>query len=157
MAPKTHSLSLPVAMLRRGLWLYVWRVDTSKGQMLYVGRTGDSSSRHAAPPYARMGQHLGHVKASNALRTHLERAGIPPEQCRKFELIAHGPLFPEQRDMDAHRKVRDIVAALEKKLAETLEDAGYRVLNTVRCRKQLDPRRWRKVRDAFAEHFDKIG
>lgn len=94
---------MPGAMLERGFWLYVWRVKTPKHEVLYVGRTGDISSCKAAPPYARMGQHLGHVKASNALRTYLEMNGVKPEDCSEYEFIAHGPLFPEQADMEAHR------------------------------------------------------
>lgn len=157
MAAGTHMLTLPGAMLQRGFWLYVWRVDTPKGEMLYVGRTGDSSSPNAAPPYTRMGQHLGHVKASNALRAHLVRVGIEPEACREYDLIAHGPLFEEQADMDTHRGPRDIVAALEKQLACALEAGGYKVLNTVNCRHPLDGKAWSAVRTAFIEYFPKIG
>ena len=157
MTADTHRLTMPGAMLQRGFWLYIWRVDTPRGEMLYVGRTGDSSSPNAAPPYARMGQHLGHVKASNALRAHLVRMGIEPEACREFDLIAHGPIFPEQQTMDEHKGPRDIVAALEKHLACTLEDAGYNVLNTVNCRQPLDGENWDKVKAAFVEYFPRIG
>lgn len=156
MSANTHTLSMPGAMLQRGFWLYVWRVDTPDGERLYVGRTGDSSSPNAAPPYARMGQHLGHVKASNALRAHLVRAGVEPESCRAFDLIAHGPLYAEQDDMDSHRVPRDIVAALEKQLACTLASAGYKVLNTVHCRQPLDKEIWSMVKAAFIEHFPDI-
>lgn len=157
MSAGMHTLTMPGAMLQRGFWLYVWRVNTPKGEMLYVGRTGDSSSPNAAPPYARMGQHLGHVKASNALRAHLERVGVEPETCAEFDLIAHGPIFPEQDDMEAHRAPRDIVAALEKQLACALDAAGYDVLNTVKCRHSVDEKAWSAVRAAFIEHFPKIG
>lgn len=153
----THALTLPGAMLQRGFWLYVWRVDTPEGDKLYVGRTGDSSSANAAPPYARMGQHLGHVRASNALRAHLVRVGIEPDAGREFDLIAHGPIFPEQEDMDAHRGPRDIVAALERQLACALEAGGYRVLNTVACRHPLDGSMWKEIQSAFIEYFPPIG
>ena len=136
MAADTYTLTMPGAMLERGFWLYVWRVETPKGEMLYVGRTGDSSSCKAAPPYARMGQHLGHVEASNTLRRYLKnKAGVKAEDCREYDLIAHGPLFREQADMEAHKGPRDIVAGLEKHLANTLKAAGYKVLNTVNSRK----------------------
>ena len=36
MQPGTHLLTLPGAMLQRGFWLYVWRVETPKGEFLYV-------------------------------------------------------------------------------------------------------------------------
>src|SRR5215211_7436627 len=138
MAPQTHKLTLPGAMLERGLWLYVWRVEVASGEYLYVGRTGDNSSRFATPPYQRMGQHLGHQKNSNALRQHLQKAGIVPEDCFAFHLVAHGPIFPEALDMAAHLPVRNIVAAMERALAEDLAAAGYRVMNTVKCRQPLN-------------------
>ena len=45
-------------MLERGFWLYVWRIASPIGEVLYVGRTGDSSSLNASPPFMRMAQHL---------------------------------------------------------------------------------------------------
>lgn len=156
MAAATHTLTLPGAMLERGFWLYVWRVETPVGEYLYVGRTGDNSSPYATPPYQRMGQHLGHQMTQNALRKHLESKGIEPEQCRAFHLIAHGPLFPEAENMDAHRAPRDVVAALEKALADTLSAVGYRVLNTVHCRKPLDEALFATVIEAFAKQLPKL-
>ena len=103
-----------------------------------------------------MGQHLGHVKASNALRTYLEMNGVKPEDCSEYEFIAHGPLFPEQADMEAHKGPRDIVAALEKHLADSLRAAGYTVLNTVNSNKPLHDALWTTVRDAFAKYFAKL-
>ncbi len=147
-------------MLRRGFWLYVWRVETPKGEMLYVGRTGDSSSPNASAPYTRMGQHLGFRKNQNALRRHLVAAGISPEDCAAFDLIAHGPIHPEiekPEDADhatlfkAHRPRRDAVAAMEKALADALQEAGYRVLNTVKCRHPLNTDDFAPVLEAFAE------
>lgn len=157
MADGTHRLTMPGAMLQRGFWLYVWRVDTPQGEMLYVGRTGDSSSPNAAPPYARMGQHLGHVKVSNALRARLVRVGIEPEACREFDLLAHGSIFPEQETMDKHEGPRDIVAALGKHLACTLEESRCRVLSTINCRHPLDGKSRETVKAAFVEYFPKLG
>jgi hypothetical protein len=156
MKATTCVLSFDGGLLQRGFWLYVWRVETSKGEVLYVGRTGDSSSPHATPPYQRMGQHLGHQKAQNMLRQNLEKKGIEPERCSTFKLIAYGPMFPEAKDMPAHRIPRDTMAALEKKLADALIETGYNVLNTMNCRKTLDKNLWNQVRDAFAEHFPKL-
>jgi hypothetical protein len=154
--PDTHTLTLPGAMLRRGFWLYVWRVETPLGEMLYVGRTGDASSPNASAPYTRMGQHLGTRKTQNALRRHLCAVNVVPEDCAAFHLISHGPIFPEQSVMAAHRAPRDLVAALEKKLAETLAAAGYHVLNKVHCRKPLDEHLWSTTRTAFSAHFPKL-
>jgi hypothetical protein len=43
-----HCLTLPGPMLQRGFWLYVWRVQTPKGERLYVGRT-ESPRFHRRP------------------------------------------------------------------------------------------------------------
>lgn len=165
MAPATHVLTLPGPMLRRGFWLYVWRVETPVGEMLYVGRTGDNSSPHATAPYTRMGQHLGSVETQNALRKHLEKRGINPSDCANLHLVSHGPLYPEIAKVDGatraalmaqHLPIRDIVGAMEKALAEDLAAAGYTVLNTVKWKPALDPALWAPVRAAFAKHFAKL-
>ncbi|SRR5258706_281391 len=153
MRAATHALTLPAAMLERGFWLYVWRVEAPDGEYLYVGRTGDNSSPRATPPYQRMGQHLGHQKNQNALRKHLASKGIEPESCTTFQLIAHGPLYPQAPDMATHKRPRDIVAAMEKALADELKAVGYDVLNTVNCRKPLDEALFANVRSAFETHF----
>lgn len=153
MGAETCEFTMPGAMLKRGFWLYVWRIETPKGTMLYVGRTGDSSSPRANPPYMRMGQHLGRNKNQNALRRQLEAKGVKPEACASFDLIAHGPLFPEQADSIKHEKPRDIMVTLEKRLRDCLCESGYQVLNVVRSRKKLDKKRWLDVHAAFAKHF----
>ncbi len=56
MPASTYSLTMPGAMLERGFWLYVWRIASPIGELLYVGRTGDSASPNASPPFMRMGQ-----------------------------------------------------------------------------------------------------
>ena len=156
MEAETHVITMSGAMLKRGFWLYVWRIKTPQGEMLYVGRTGDSSSPRANPPYLRMGQHLGNNKKQNALRRQLLKKGVEPEDCDSFELISHGPLFPEQNDLEAHKQPRDIVAALEKELRDSLFEAGYQVLNIVHCRKPLDEERWFDVHAAFVKYFPKM-
>lgn len=162
MSPATYSLHLPGGMLARGFWLYVWRVTTSMGERLYIGRTGDSSSPHATAPYTRMGQHLGFSKQANSLRRLLVENGITPEACLNFELISYGPIYPEiglqegqDRDtqMDLHMPVRDKVAGLEKKLRDELAAAGYSVLNIVHSKKAYDESDWQNVLQAFAQHF----
>jgi hypothetical protein len=161
-----HRLTLPSPMLQRGFWLYVWRVQTPKGERLYVGRTGDSSSPHATAPYTRMGQHLGFSKAANSLRRLLTEAGVEPESCGQFDLISYGPIFPEigmTKDqlradrMVLHTPVRDQMAVLEKKLRNELVAAGYPVLNVVHTKKKFDVVHWEAVRTAFAEHFPSLG
>ena len=156
MAAATHTLTLPGPMLERGFWLYVWKIDSPVGELLYVGRTGDNSSPHASPPFTRMGQHLSKNPNQNALRRHLESRGITPEECASFRLVAHGPLFPEAKDMEEHRGPRDVVAALEKALADTLRAVGYEVLNDVRSLMPLDETLFATVRSEFAVHFPKL-
>ena len=161
----TYALHLQPELLQEGYWLYVWRVTTKDGELLYVGRTGDSSSPPASAPFKRLGQHLGTIKTQNQLRKGLIKIGFQPEECHDFEFIAHGPVFEalehgEDDDLESrkrrHYPVRDQIAALEKALADALVDAGYDVLNTVRSRKPLDAQVWTSVRSAFAEHFPKL-
>lgn len=159
-----HISTLPGAMLERGFWLYVWRVQTPKGEMLYVGRTGDNSSPHAVAPYTRMSQHLGFAKNQNALRKHLTRQGVEPEACESYNLVSYGPIHPEidrslgdrAERMLKHTPLRDKVGALEKALADALTNAGYTVLNRVNCKWKLDEEGWQRVRNAFAIHFPEL-
>jgi len=150
MAPKTFTVSLDGGVLERGFWLYVWEVTSPDGRTLvYVGRTGDSSSANAQSPFARMGQHLGSARNSSMLRNHLGDHQVDPERCT-FRLIAHGPILPEATGIEAHKESRDVIAAMEKKLAEDLKSAGYEVMNHVACHKPLDHDLYAAVRAAFA-------
>ena len=157
---QTMTFSGPIN--KRGFWLYVWRIKTPKtekspkGELLYVGRTGDSSSSNASSPIKRMDQHLDSKAKGNSLYTHLDRHGFSPEQCGDFKLIAYGPFFPEKGNMTDHKQPRDKAAAVEKKLADTLTSVGYDVMNKVNSRKTIDEALWEKVRDAFAQHFLKL-
>lgn len=169
----TFRMSLPSPMLRRGFWLYVWRVARKGGpELLYVGRTGDNSSPNASPPYIRMGQHLGSIKNQNALRQHLLKRGIAPEDCEHFDLVAHGPVYAEvakpdgfshadkaerAKLMELHRPFRNIVGAMEKRLATELRSVGYDVLNIVRWRYEVPESDWVPIKRAFAEDFPKLG
>ena len=46
MTTEMHHLSVPPSILRRGFWLYVWRIGLpSGGDVHYVGMTGDTGSR----------------------------------------------------------------------------------------------------------------
>jgi hypothetical protein len=168
----TFRLTLPGPMLRRGFWLYVWCVTAAENRKLfYVGRTGDNSSPNASPPYIRMGQHLGSMKNQNALRGHLIKRGIKPEECQAFDLVAHGPIYAEivkpedfnRADkagrlalMKLHTPLRDIVGAMEKRLAAELTAAGYTVMNTVKWKHDVSDADWLPIRRAFAEDFPKL-
>ena len=147
----------PGVMTKRGFWLYVCRIRYRDREFLYVGRTGDNASKYASSPFARMGQHLGTNKKHNVIRSHLEKKGVQPEECSKFDMVAYGPLFLEVQDWDEHVKSRDIVAALEKALADALRCGAYDVLNQVNSKQPLDHDIWDQVRRGFAEHFERIG
>lgn len=99
-----------------------------------------------------MGQHLGFLKNSSMLRNHLDQRGISPEEC-SYRLVAYGPILGEAEGMDAHKERRDLIGAMEKKLAEDLLSVGYEVMNTVKCLKPLNGERYAEVRAAFAAEF----
>jgi len=153
-----HEVRFEGGVLQRGFWLYVWEVTpTDKTQLYYVGRTGDSSSTNAQSPFNRMGQHLGFAKNSNMLRRHLIQHGAVPESCA-FRLIALGPIELEARapGRREHDQRRDLVAAMEKALAELLASSGLTVMNRVACRKPLDVERFAHVRVAFSTAFPQL-
>jgi hypothetical protein len=85
------------------------------------------------------------------VRNNLEKRGVDPAQC-EFRMVGHGPIFDEapNKDFEAHRPIRDKVGAIEKKLAEDLEAAGYDVMNEVRWNAPLDTELYEPVRVAFA-------
>ena len=128
---KAYAMSFDGALLGRGFWLYVWRIADVARSVLYVGRTGDSSSQNASSPFKRIGQHLdarSNAKG-NALARQLKRAGLHPESCT-FEMVAVGPLFPEQEDVERHKSFRDQTGALERALADHLRAAGHTVIGS---------------------------
>jgi hypothetical protein len=156
MSTLVHSLSFSGKLLRRGFWLYVWEITTSDGiHIYYVGRTGDSSSSNAQSPFNRMGQHLGFNDNSNALRRRLVGMEVAPEEC-DFRLVAYGPIMGEAAFDEEHERLRDVMAAYEKALAEVLAAAGYKVINTVNCRKPLDSNAFEHIRAEFSAHFPRL-
>ncbi len=53
MSATTQVVQFDGAFLRRGFWLYVWEVTVPNGAtIVYVGRTGDSSSPNAQGDWA---------------------------------------------------------------------------------------------------------
>lgn len=157
--PVLRSVAFEGALLERGFWLYVWEITAADGRVLhYVGRTGDSSSANAQSPFSRLSQHLGTNGRANALRRHLKDAGIEaPETCQRFSLFPYGPIFPEGRGSTTeHNESRDVVAALEKALADAMVAAGYEVLNKISCRRPLDETLFARIRSEFAVHFPKL-
>lgn len=153
-----HEVRFEGGVLRRGFWLYVWEVTPAdRAPLYYVGRTGDSSSTNAQSPFNRMGQHLGFAKNSNMLRRHLTQQGASPESCA-FRLLAFGPIEQEAKTPGRreHDQRRDLVAAMERALAELLSSTGLKVMNRVGSRKPLDEARFAQVRAAFAKVFPQL-
>jgi|GEM_PF-1337939 len=127
----SYSMKFEGALLKRGFWLYVWEIKRDTSHHVYVGRTGDSSSSHAQSPFKRIGQHLdpSPTAKGNALGRQLRKAGVMHESCT-FEMVAIGPIFPEQRSFAEHVPVRDCMASLERAIADQLKVLGYVVLGT---------------------------
>jgi len=125
----THSMKFEGALLKRGFWLYVWEIKGDSSHHVYVGRTGDTSSPRAQSPFKRIGQHLDPSPNAkgNALGRQLRNAGVNHEECT-FEMVAIGPISPEQTSFAGHVPVRNQVAALERATADELRELGYRVL-----------------------------
>ena len=133
-------------LLERGFWLYVWDIRKGQDRYLYVGRTGDSSSANAASPFNRIGQHLdfrANAKG-NALGKQLGQINVHPSQCT-FEMLAIGPIFPEQDTFDLHKPIRDTVGALEAALADELVRRGYNVIGTHGRRVTPDANLWAEI------------
>lgn len=127
----SYSMVFDGNVLAKGFWLYVWDIRGPSFRRLYVGRTGDSSSPNAQSPFKRVGQHLDTSPNArgNALGRQLRHADIDPLNCT-FEMTAIGPIFPEQDTMEQHEPKRDHVAALERALADFLQEQGYIVLGS---------------------------
>ncbi len=126
-------------LLKRGFWLYVCRIVEGSREVLYVGRTGDSSSAHASSPFERLGQHLSqrtHAKA-NSLARQLANARINPIAAN-FEMFGVGPIFEEQSTFTQHLPYRDKMAALEKGVADELVRRGYKIVGTHQCSSSPD-------------------
>lgn len=141
-----YSMSFHGELLQRGFWLYVWDIRTGMERYLYVGRTGDSSSPNAASPFQRIGQHLDSRDNAkgNSLARQLKAVPVDPLAC-SFDMIAVGPLFPEQETLEAHKPFRDRVGALEEALAQRLRDRGYNVIGTHSSSQTPEPELWREV------------
>jgi hypothetical protein len=117
--------------------------------------TGDSSSQFAASPFSRLSQHLDvrQSASANMLLRQVRKKGWEPTAC-SFELVALGPIFPEQADLTQHRVVRDVVAPLETELAELFRAQGFEVPGSHGKRRVADPLLLEQVRAAFHRVFD---
>src|SRR5690348_7782395 len=89
-----HRFELPSALLERGFWLYVWKVQQGHNTrpLFYVGMTGDTGSYSAQSPLNRVSGHLGSNEHANALRQYAVKKGVNLDSCWKIELAAYGPI-----------------------------------------------------------------
>ena len=180
MSTSTYTLSFPGIMTRRGFWLYVCKIVVPEDKLplnpdktgnplpknnwlLYVGMTGDhppknKDKRPNRPnsPFGRITDSLGKNIQSNAIRRNLREAGLCPDQCSAFELIAHGPVFPETDDRKKYDAWWWEVAALERALTEALKAAGYSVLNRTEDNVRYDCVLWDKAKEAFGCPFPEL-
>ena len=164
MTSSTYVLSFPGIMTQPGFWLYVCKIIPPKGKvLLYVGMTGDpppkdknNKPKRPNSPFGRITASLGENINSSAIRRHLQKVGLTPDECRSFELIAYGPVFPVTCERKKYDEQWRGVAALEKALADALKAAGYCVLNKVDSKQVYDPELWHKVKEAFGCHFAKL-
>src|SRR6266852_3827687 len=113
---QSFSMSFDGHLLKRGFWLYVWNIKGPRSHYVYVGRIG----QHLDPSPKAKG---------NALGNQLRKAGVDYEEC-SFEMVAVGPIYPEQTTFAAHVPLRDQMAALERAVADELRQHGHLVLGT---------------------------
>jgi hypothetical protein len=121
-----YRLALDGAILARGFWIYVWKIQCGSELAIYVGRTGDSSSPNASSLFRRAGQHLdlkGDAKG-NSLKRAIDRLGWKADSCL-YEQIALGPFFEEQSTMEAHIPYRDRIAAIEYAVSKAVKDEKF--------------------------------
>ena len=100
---------------------------------------------------------LGFAKNSNMLRKYLTMHDVVPEHC-EFRLVAVGPVEEEVAGAtrEEHVARRDIVAAMEKELAEGIKRAGYQVMNEVKSKMILNAVKFEAIYAAFAAAFPEL-
>jgi hypothetical protein len=153
-----HRFELPSALLERGFWLYVWKVQQGHNTrpLFYVGMTGDTGSYSAQSPLNRVSGHLGSNEHANALRQYAVKKGVNLDSCWKIELAAYGPIstvpvITDDLSRDLYRAERRKVAALEKALWLALSESGHAMLNECpKCTSGHDRERLTIIRKAFA-------
>lgn len=149
-----YRLELDGALLTRGFWLYIWKIEIGDNRSLfYVGKTGDKPSGSSQSPFDRLSKHLGQNKNNNALRRYLDINQVDPSRSQ-FWFHAYGPLFTD--DLLDHGKVCDIMSGLEKALADAMWSAGYEVMNKVHSKHPPDSELFERVRAGFAVEFPRL-
>jgi hypothetical protein len=57
----------------------------------------------------------------------LAESGVQPSQC-KFRMLAIGPIYPEQKEFNKHKLLRDKMATLESEVAACIRSNGGEVI-----------------------------
>jgi hypothetical protein len=149
---KSRTMRFNGQLLNRGFWIYCWKVSDGKRKVLYVGRTGDSSSKNAASPFSRVSRHLDTRESAkgNTLYHQLKGEGMEPSLC-SYLMSAYGPVFKETEDSKTFIGFRDRMAALERELAHALgRDTDYEVIGTHQSKKALEKMDEATLKEALA-------
>jgi hypothetical protein len=154
--PAVYRFTLPSSLLKRGFWIYVWKIRIREGRpKFYVGMTGDTGSYSAQSPLNRVSAHLGHNERSNHLRRYLQSHGIDIECCEALDFAAYGPMGNVPSDEAEYRVARAKIAAVEKRLWEHMACKGLDMLNRCpSCRTAHDPQIFERVRAQLEPFFD---
>ncbi len=132
------EMSLDGRLLKRGFWIYVWKIHTNDNrEFYYVGRTGYSSSNNAGSPFNRMTVHFNSKAKGNSLYKNLLVHDVDLETST-FKMYAHGPLFEEQATFEEHKVIRDKMAVIERQVALMLTQRSHMVIGSHSAPKKAD-------------------
>lgn len=127
--------------------MYLWKIRHKDTLLIYIGRTGDSSSLNAGSPLSRMRSHFNdrpNARGNSILRQLKSEQNIDPAECY-YEMLAIGPIYPEQKKWNAHTEFRDTFAAMERELAQYCRSIGYRVVGNHASKKRIDMQLFERV------------
>ena len=153
---RTHILSVPGASVTRGFWIYVCRVESPEGELVYVGQTGDTNFPYSQSAFNRLSKHLVKSGNTSSLFERPRAEGIQPWECGEIRMVAVGPIFAETGDRGEFDVRKNAIRELERRLCRDMTDAGYQVINNARRRGELDEELWQQVRAEFAVHFPRL-
>jgi hypothetical protein len=148
-----YEFELPPQILKRGFWLYAWRVSGPDAEpYCYVGMTGDVNGS-AQSPYVRAGAHLGFNPHNNALRRNLEDKGIAPDRCQSLSFAAFGPVFEFVPMAAEHNQNRLYVGKLERRLWLEASQSHKMLNGQPQFGNDFDAAKWVEIRQAFSNYL----
>lgn len=134
------------AILERGYWIYAILIcHKSNKEYLYIGRTGDNSTKNAGSPFQRVANHFNLLPSApmNTIKRLIKQNGYKSSEYR-FRLFAIGPIYPERKD-ESHWPIRNKMTALEKSVADHFRLKGYNVIGEHKDNDAQDPQLTEKV------------